>query len=110
MAARARLALSGARPALAEADATGTRRVVDALVRDERLMGAAVCRRDGRTVAASLPSPSDYGCDQLPRRRSPPGRSGWDLRRRARQDRSTSRCCPSTRRGAATGCWCWSTT
>jgi hypothetical protein len=34
MALRARLALSGARPALAGADAVGTRRVVEALVRD----------------------------------------------------------------------------
>ena len=79
MAARARLALSGARPALSEADSTGTRRVVDALVRDERLMGAAVCTRDGLTVAASLAFPVDYGCDQLPKDSLAPGKSGWDL-------------------------------
>jgi trehalose 6-phosphate synthase len=79
MAARARLALSGAQPALAEADLPATRRVLQALVRDERLMGAAVCRRDGRTVAESVGFPAEHGCDRLPRAALDPGPAGWDL-------------------------------
>lgn len=79
MAARARLALSGARSALAESDAAGTRRVLDALVRDERLMGAAVCRREGKPVAASLAFPIDYGCAQLPKEALAADANGWDL-------------------------------
>ena len=79
MAARARLALSGARPALADADANGARQIVDALVRDERLMGAAVCGRDGQRVAESVAFPAEYGCGELPKGALAVGRAGWDL-------------------------------
>jgi trehalose 6-phosphate synthase len=79
MAMRARLALSGARPAMDVADAAGVRRVVDGLVRDERLMGAAVCRRDGKLEAASHSFPPEYACERLPRAALGAGEGGWDL-------------------------------
>jgi len=78
MAARARLALSGAQPALADVDGPATRRVLQALVRDERLMGAAVCRRDGRLVAESVGFPTEHGCARLPKAALEAGSAGWD--------------------------------
>src|SRR5574341_1299949 len=89
MAARARLALSGAQQALTQSDEAGTRRVLQALVRDERLMGAAVCSRDGRAWGGR---PAGIG-------RSPP-----------RGARSTSRRCRWARRRTGSPSPCWSTT
>jgi trehalose 6-phosphate synthase len=76
---RARLALSGAQAALAGADPAAARRVVDALVRDERLMGAAVCSRTGRVEAASQVYPPEFTCDRLPEEARAAPRQGWDV-------------------------------
>jgi trehalose 6-phosphate synthase len=78
MAMRARLARSGAQAVLEVADPAATRRVVDALVRDERLMGAAVCGRDRRAVVTSHSYPAEYGCDRLPSAALAAGSEGWD--------------------------------
>jgi trehalose 6-phosphate synthase len=78
MAMRARVVLAGAQPALAS-PAVEDARVVDALVRDERLMGAAVCLRDGRQVAASHGYPVAFGCDRLPLEARAAGAGGWDF-------------------------------
>ncbi|HSM93039.1 MAG TPA: trehalose-6-phosphate synthase [Anaeromyxobacteraceae bacterium] len=75
---RARVVLAGARPALGSAGGESAR-VVDALVRDERLMGAAVCRRDGRTEAASHDYPHELACGRLPQDALAAGARGWDL-------------------------------
>jgi trehalose 6-phosphate synthase len=78
MAARGRLALSGAQAGLAEADARGARRMVEALVRDERLMGAAVCDRAGQAVAESAAFPPELACGELPKAALAAGADGWD--------------------------------
>src|SRR5574341_306063 len=76
--ARARLARAGAQQALTQSDEAGTRRVLQALVRDERLMGAAVCSRDGRVWAESVGFPPEHGCGRLPRQAREVGPTGWD--------------------------------
>ncbi len=79
---RARLAVSGAREALAERlEAGDTRRVAAVLgdlVRDDRVMGAAVCAEDGRTVAATGIVPPALGCESLGARLREVGQDGFE--------------------------------
>jgi trehalose 6-phosphate synthase len=75
---RARLAAAAASQSLTEASGAAARRVLDALVRDERLMGAALCSRDGRPEAASAAFPVPLGCDSLPAEARVPGPGGWN--------------------------------
>jgi trehalose 6-phosphate synthase len=66
--ARARLVLSGSRETLARSllaeDRTGSRALLDALVRDERLIAAAVCDRGLRTLASVGVLPSQARCEE----------------------------------------------
>ena len=78
MAMRARLAAAAAAPSLFEASGKGARRQLDAMVRDERLMGAAICRADGPTEIASDGFPSAHGCASLPDEARRGGEAGWD--------------------------------
>ncbi len=65
--ARARLVLSGSRESLvrhlASGDAHGIRTLLDALVRDERLIAAAVCNARLHTVASVGPVPTKARCE-----------------------------------------------
>jgi trehalose 6-phosphate synthase len=78
MAMRARLAASAASPSLREATGTAARKLLDALVRDERLMGAALCMGDGRLEVASNGFPAPLGCNALPAEARETGEPGWD--------------------------------
>ena len=75
---RARLAASAAAPSLEEATGPSARRLLDALVRDERLLGAALCLRDGRTEVASNGFPASMGCHALSSEARATGDEGWD--------------------------------
>jgi trehalose 6-phosphate synthase len=77
MAMRARVVLAGTQAALASDDAASAR-VVDALVRDERLMGAAVCHRNGTPEAMSHGYPAEFACGRLPGDALAAGSAGWD--------------------------------
>jgi trehalose 6-phosphate synthase len=78
LAMRSRLALEGARPALAEAGGAGARKVLEGLVRDERLVAAALCLANGAGEAASAGYPAQYACDRLPGEALAAGPGGWD--------------------------------
>ena len=78
MAMRARLAVSAAGPSLRDATGVTTRKLLDAMVRDERLMGAALCMRDGRLSVASNGFPIQLGCNALPAEARQAGEQGWD--------------------------------
>ncbi len=78
MAMRARLAVSAAGPSLRDATGVTTRKLLDAMVRDERLMGAALCMRDGRLSVASNGFPTQLGCNALPAEARQAGEQGWD--------------------------------
>jgi trehalose 6-phosphate synthase len=75
---RARLAVSAAGPSLGQATGAAARRLLDAMVRDERLMGAALCQRDGKPEAASNGFPPALGCAELPAEALEAGEPGWD--------------------------------
>jgi trehalose 6-phosphate synthase len=75
---RARLAASAAEPSLREASGVSAHRVLDAMVRDERLMGAALCQAGGRLEAASNGFPVHLGCEALPDQARNAGDQGWD--------------------------------
>ena len=75
---RARLVVLTAGPALAEASGAAARRLLDAMVRDERLVGAALCGRDGRPEVASNGYPPGLGCEALPVAAREAGELGWD--------------------------------
>ncbi len=75
---RARLVASAAGPSLRESAGGTARSLLDALVRDERLMGAALCRRDGHEEAASSGFPAVLGCAALPGEARDAGEKGWD--------------------------------
>jgi trehalose 6-phosphate synthase len=75
---RARLAASATELALAKAEGGTARRVLDALVRDERLLGAALCGLDGRAVVTSEGFPEGLGCPELPAEARQAGALGWD--------------------------------
>jgi trehalose 6-phosphate synthase len=74
---RARLVASAAGPALASASGPSARRVLDTMVRDERLLGAALCDRAGRQEEASEAFPAGHGCESLPPEALDVG-AGWD--------------------------------
>jgi trehalose 6-phosphate synthase len=76
---RARLAGAAAGPSLRQASGAAARAILESMVRDERLMGAALCRRDGTEEDASSGFPPAMGCASLPRRALEPGAAGWDL-------------------------------
>jgi len=78
MAMRARLVAAAAGPALGTAAGPAARRQLDALVRDERLVGAALCRADGRPEVASDGYPAAFGCANLPAEALGAGEAGWD--------------------------------
>ncbi|MBK9516338.1 MAG: trehalose-6-phosphate synthase [Anaeromyxobacter sp.] len=78
MALRARLAVSAAGPSLRAASQQEARAVLDVLVRDERLMGSALCWRDGRSEAATDRLPARLGCAALPVEAREAGEAGWD--------------------------------
>jgi len=78
LAGRARLVVSAAGPSLRSAADDGARALLDAMVRDERLMGAALCRADGRPALASGGFPSSLGCATLPAEAWSAGPAGWD--------------------------------
>jgi trehalose 6-phosphate synthase len=67
--ARARLALGGARDALAGHLRSGDRRKLGAVLadvaRDDRILAAAVCGEDLRTLARTGPLPDGFACEQL---------------------------------------------
>jgi trehalose 6-phosphate synthase len=75
---RARLALSAAQHTLRSPDPGSSRRVLEGLVRDERLTGAEVCLRDGATVAATEGVPPDVTCDRLAAQTLSAGPAGWN--------------------------------
>ncbi len=75
---RARLAVSAAGQSLEEATGPAARRLLDAMVRDERLLGAALCLRDGRVETASNGFPAPLGCATLPGEALQAGEEGWD--------------------------------
>jgi len=75
---RARLAISVASPALVSAAGAASRKVLDAMVRDERLMGVALCGRDGNPEAASGWFPGSIRCDTLAPEARAAGDGGWD--------------------------------
>ncbi len=66
LAARAQLAASGARESLVArigaSDRAGTLALLNELVRDERLLAAAVCGGGGRTLAATAALPAEFRC------------------------------------------------
>ena len=80
--ARARLVLSGSRETLvrnlAAGDRAGSRALLDALVRDERLIAATVCDRELRTLAATGDLPAQARCEG---RSEPEGGAGGGPRR-----------------------------
>ncbi len=87
MEARAQVAASGAREALALHLKSGDRRrimrVLSDLARDERIMAAAACSLDGAPIAATRDYPTGLGCELVRARARAPvsGRqsaSGWD--------------------------------
>ena len=78
LAMRARLALEGARQALAGASPAEARRVLDALVLDERLMAAALCLPNGATVFKTFGYPGNFACNRLPPEAWAAGAEGWD--------------------------------
>jgi trehalose 6-phosphate synthase len=75
---RARLAASAAGPSLRESTGASARRHLDAIVRDDRLMGAAICQLDGRQEVASNGFPAPLGCSTLPEEARRVGNQGWD--------------------------------
>ena len=75
---RARLAASSADPSLRDATGASARRLLDAMVRDERLMGAALCHPNGRPEVASNGFPATLGCASLPGEALRAGEVGWD--------------------------------
>jgi len=75
---RARLVASAVAPSLLHGDGKDAQRQLDAMVRDERLMGAALCLPDGRQEAASDGFPAAHGCATLPAAALQAGEPGWD--------------------------------
>jgi trehalose 6-phosphate synthase len=75
---RARLVVSAAGPSLKEATGPAARKLLDAMVRDERLLGAALCQRDGRLEAASDGFPTHLGCAALPSEAWYADEQGWE--------------------------------
>ncbi|MFO0585501.1 MAG: trehalose-6-phosphate synthase [Anaeromyxobacter sp.] len=75
---RSRLAVAAADAALAGADPDDARRVLGALVRDERLMGAALCDRSGATFTTTATLPAVGACGTLPAEALAAGEAGWD--------------------------------
>jgi len=69
VATRARLAVSGAREALASRLATEDRGrlgpLLDAIVRDEHILGAAACGPGGATLARTRGLPASFACDAV---------------------------------------------
>jgi trehalose 6-phosphate synthase len=67
---RSRLVLTGARESLAALLGAGEprrlRAILDDLVRDERLLGAAVCPSPGKIALRSAGYPSELVCERLP--------------------------------------------
>ena len=88
LSARALLAARGAHESLAahiEArDRPGARHLLDELVRDERLMAAALCLPDGRTLVATEAFPTPLACDRLR-----PGPDGATIDRTVPLDKGT---------------------
>ncbi|HTN52606.1 MAG TPA: trehalose-6-phosphate synthase [Anaeromyxobacter sp.] len=78
LAMRARLAATAAEPSLLDAGGDTVRLRLDALVRDERLMGAALCRRDGTPEVSSDGLPAALGCAALPAEARAGGALGWE--------------------------------
>jgi trehalose 6-phosphate synthase len=78
LAMRARLAVTAAESAFADASGVAASHLVDALVRDERLMGAAICTREGQTIAASAGFPEAGSCVSLPPVALQVTQAGWD--------------------------------
>ncbi len=78
VAARARLAASAADPSLRQAAGRGERQLLNNMVRDERLMGAAICSPSGRSEIASDGFPASLGCRSLPEEALRVGEEGWD--------------------------------
>ena len=78
VAARARLAASAADPSLRQAAGRGERQLLNNMVRDERLMGAAICSPSGRSEIASDGFPAKLGCGALPEEALRTGEEGWD--------------------------------
>jgi trehalose 6-phosphate synthase len=65
---RSQLAVASAEPALAADLRAGAPRLaetLDAITRDERIMGAAACRPDGSLIAATAGFPTEVACDRL---------------------------------------------
>jgi trehalose 6-phosphate synthase len=75
---RARLVASAAAASLAEASGTGALKLLDLMVRDERLLGAALCEHDGTTELTSHDFPAPLGCGALPAEARESGEAGWD--------------------------------
>jgi trehalose 6-phosphate synthase len=75
---RARLAVSAAGPALGAVTGVAATRQLDAMVRDERLLGAALCLRDGRQDVVTSRFPAALGCSALPVEARLTGEQGWD--------------------------------
>jgi len=88
LSARALLAARGAHESLAahlEArDRPGARHLLDELVRDERLMAAALCLPDGRALVATEAFPTPLACDRLR-----PGPDGGTVDRTVPLDKGT---------------------
>ena len=78
---RARLAITAARSGLEGARGPAARKLLDALVQDERLLGAALCARSGATLAQSIGFPERSGCSKLPSSALDVGPGGWDASR-----------------------------
>jgi len=78
---RARLAVTAARAGLEGARGATARRLLDALVQDERLLGAALCSRSGAALAQSIGFPEREGCSTLPSSALEVGPAGWDASR-----------------------------
>jgi trehalose 6-phosphate synthase len=75
---RARLVASAASASLAVASSGAARRLLDAMVRDERLLGAALCTVGGREEVATDGFPAGLGCETLPSEALASGAEGWD--------------------------------
>ena len=74
---RTRLVVAAAGPFLRVATGAAAGKLLDAMVRDERLMGAALCLPDGRLDVASNGFPVPMGCAALPSQAREAGEQGW---------------------------------
>jgi trehalose 6-phosphate synthase len=74
---RARLVGSAASPFLRRATGATAGSLLDAMVRDERLLGAAICLPDGSLDVASYGFPALLGCAALPSEARAADEQGW---------------------------------